>query len=64
MKKIAKENIIIRTSFKLPFSGSEIWGRRIRWIEYIHRCYNREIPERYSDYKKAVLSKLNSNPSQ
>lgn len=29
MKKISKENIIIRNSFKLPFSGSEIWGEEL-----------------------------------
>ena len=29
MKKILKENLIIRNSFKLPFSGSEIWGEEL-----------------------------------
>lgn len=29
MKKILKENLIIRNSFKLPFSGGEIWGEEL-----------------------------------
>ncbi len=29
MKKILKEDLIIRNSFKLPFSGSEIWGEEL-----------------------------------
>jgi hypothetical protein len=29
MKKILKENLIIRNSFKLPFSCSEIWGEEL-----------------------------------
>ena len=29
MKKILKEDLIIRNSFKLPFSGSEIWSEEL-----------------------------------
>ncbi len=29
MKKILKEDLIIRNSFKLPFSGTEIWGEEL-----------------------------------
>ena len=29
MKKILKENLIIRNSFKLPFSGGEIWSEEL-----------------------------------
>ncbi len=29
MKEIPRENLIIRESFKLPFSGSEIWGEEL-----------------------------------
>lgn len=29
MKKISKENLIIRNSFKLPFLGGEIWGEEL-----------------------------------
>lgn len=29
MKKILKENLIIRNSFKLPFSGGEIWAEEL-----------------------------------
>lgn len=29
MKEIPKENLIIRDSFKLPFSGGEIWGEEL-----------------------------------
>ena len=29
MKEIPKENLIIRESMKLPFSGSEIWGEEL-----------------------------------
>lgn len=29
MKKISKENLIIRNSFKLPFSGAEIWSEEL-----------------------------------
>ena len=29
MKEILKEDLIIRNSFKLPFSGSEIWSEEL-----------------------------------
>jgi hypothetical protein len=29
MKEIPKENLIIRESFKLPFSGGDIWGEEL-----------------------------------
>lgn len=29
MKKVPKENLIIRRSFKLAFSGGEIWGEEL-----------------------------------